>query len=154
MKIMEDNGPKVKNGPQKWHIDIEWHLYCISYRFVSDPNGSINRIYSFPPHLLPSKGATSSPDPTKRGAGRGSPFKRFSLRQPVVPGGAETGYDGLVNSRAISCRRGWPEARRILVGFRLNRCQGRIEDVSPNRTDKSASIFMIFAIFSRFMFIP
>ena len=26
MKIMEDNGRKVKNGPQKWHIDVEWHL--------------------------------------------------------------------------------------------------------------------------------
>ena len=52
MKIMEDNGRKVKNGPQEWHIDIEWHMQCISYRLVSDPNGSINRIYSLFPHIL------------------------------------------------------------------------------------------------------
>ena len=26
MKIMEDNGRKVKNGPQKRHIEVEWHL--------------------------------------------------------------------------------------------------------------------------------
>ena len=26
MKIMENNGRKVKNGPQEWHIDVEWHL--------------------------------------------------------------------------------------------------------------------------------
>ena len=26
MKIMEDNGRKVKNGPPKRHIDVEWHL--------------------------------------------------------------------------------------------------------------------------------
>ena len=38
MKIMEDNGWKVKNGPQEWHIDVEWHMQCISYRLVSDPN--------------------------------------------------------------------------------------------------------------------
>ena len=41
---MEDNGRKVKNAPQKWHIGVEWCMYCISYRLVSDPNGSINRI--------------------------------------------------------------------------------------------------------------
>ena len=49
IKIMEDNGPKVKNGPQKRHIDVEWHMYCISYRFVSDTSGSHKQnIYSFP----------------------------------------------------------------------------------------------------------
>ena len=47
MKIMEDNSPKVKNGPPKRHIDVEWHLQCISYRLVSDPNGPKSRIYSF-----------------------------------------------------------------------------------------------------------
>ena len=26
IKIMEDNGRKVKNGPQKPHTDVEWHL--------------------------------------------------------------------------------------------------------------------------------
>ena len=26
MKITEDNGRKVKNGRQKRHIDVEWHL--------------------------------------------------------------------------------------------------------------------------------
>ena len=26
MKIMEDNGRKVKNEPPKRHIDVEWHL--------------------------------------------------------------------------------------------------------------------------------
>ena len=26
MKIMEDNTPKVKNGPPKRRIDVEWHL--------------------------------------------------------------------------------------------------------------------------------
>ena len=46
IRIMEDNGRKVKNGAQKWHIDVEWPLLCISYRFVSDPNGPINRVYS------------------------------------------------------------------------------------------------------------
>ena len=25
IKIMEDNGRKVKNGPQEWHTDVEWH---------------------------------------------------------------------------------------------------------------------------------
>ena len=25
-EIMEDKGRKVKNGPQKWHVDVEWHL--------------------------------------------------------------------------------------------------------------------------------
>ena len=29
------------------HIDVEWHLQCISYRLASDPNGPISRIYSF-----------------------------------------------------------------------------------------------------------
>ena len=24
--IMEDKGRKVKNGPQKWHVDAEWHI--------------------------------------------------------------------------------------------------------------------------------
>ena len=31
-----------------------------------------------------------------------------------------------------------------LVGFRLKRCQGQIGHAIPNRTDKPASIFMIF----------
>ena len=52
MKIMEDNGRKVKNGSQEWHIDVEWHLQCILYRLVSDPDGPINRIYSFSRHIL------------------------------------------------------------------------------------------------------
>ena len=26
MKIMEDNGRKVKNGPQKRHIDVDLHV--------------------------------------------------------------------------------------------------------------------------------
>ena len=46
MKIMEDNGRKVKNGPQKRHIDVEWHMQCISYRLVSDPNGPISSKYT------------------------------------------------------------------------------------------------------------
>ena len=25
-QIMEDKGRKVKNGPQKWHVDVEWHV--------------------------------------------------------------------------------------------------------------------------------
>ena len=29
------------------HIDVEWHVQCISYRIVSGPNGSINRKYTF-----------------------------------------------------------------------------------------------------------
>ena len=45
IKIMEDNGRKVKHVPQEWHIGVEWHLQFISYRLVSDPNGPISRIY-------------------------------------------------------------------------------------------------------------
>ena len=26
LRIMEDNGRKVKNGPPKWQMDVEWHL--------------------------------------------------------------------------------------------------------------------------------
>ena len=26
IKNMEDNGRKVKNGPQKRHVDVEWHV--------------------------------------------------------------------------------------------------------------------------------
>ena len=40
MKIMEDNGRKVKNGPPKRHVD------------VSVPNGSINKLYSFLRRIL------------------------------------------------------------------------------------------------------
>ena len=25
-EIMEDTGRKFKNGPQKWHVDAEWHV--------------------------------------------------------------------------------------------------------------------------------
>ena len=74
-KRIEDNGRKVKNGPQKRHIDVEWHLYCISYRLVSDPNGPISRIYSFLQHILlvqagpeASKAANS---PAGNGGGKG-----------------------------------------------------------------------------------
>ena len=49
---MEDNGSKVRNRRQKWRIDVEWHMQCISYRLVSDPNGPRNKIYSFFPHIL------------------------------------------------------------------------------------------------------
>ena len=52
IKIMGDNGRKVKNVPQEWHIDVEWHLQCILYRLVSDPDGPINRIYTFSRHIL------------------------------------------------------------------------------------------------------
>ena len=52
IKIMEDNGRKVKNVPQEWHIDVVWHLQCILYRLVSDPNGPIYRIYTFSRHIL------------------------------------------------------------------------------------------------------
>ena len=44
---MEDNGWKVKTGPQKLQNDVEWHMQCTSYRLKSGPNGSVNRIYSF-----------------------------------------------------------------------------------------------------------
>ena len=47
MKILTDNGGKVKNGRQKRHIDVEWHLYCISNRLVFDPNGPISSKYTF-----------------------------------------------------------------------------------------------------------
>ena len=52
IKIMEDNGRKVKHVPQEWHIDVEWHLQCILYRLVSDPDGPINRKYTFSRHIL------------------------------------------------------------------------------------------------------
>ena len=26
VEIMEDEGRKVKNGPQKWYVDVEWHV--------------------------------------------------------------------------------------------------------------------------------
>ena len=26
VEIVEDKGRKVKNGPQKWHVDVGWHL--------------------------------------------------------------------------------------------------------------------------------
>ena len=42
-------GQIVKNRPPKSPIDVEWHVRCISYRFVSDPNGPISRIYTFFP---------------------------------------------------------------------------------------------------------
>ena len=47
IKTMEGKVRKVKNGPQKPHIDVEWHMPYISYRLVSDPNGPTSRIYSF-----------------------------------------------------------------------------------------------------------
>ena len=75
MKIMEDNGRKVKNGPQEWHIDVEWHMQCISYRLVSDPNGPRNRIYSFFPHILMVQAgpeyARAAKDRARNGGGRG-----------------------------------------------------------------------------------
>ena len=47
MKIMEDNGRKVKNGPQEWHIDVDLHVECISYLLVFGPSGPINRKDTF-----------------------------------------------------------------------------------------------------------
>ena len=40
--------------PQKWrhHIDVEWHVQCIAFRFVSGPKGPINRKYTFFPRIL------------------------------------------------------------------------------------------------------
>ena len=26
VEIVEDQGRKVKNRPQKWHVDVEWHM--------------------------------------------------------------------------------------------------------------------------------
>ena len=38
---------KAKDGPQKRHLHVEWHMQCISYRPVSEPNVPINRILIF-----------------------------------------------------------------------------------------------------------
>ena len=70
MKIMKDKGRKVKNAPQEWHIDVEWHLQYISYRLVSDPNGPISRIYSFFPHILLVKDGPDDASRTKSLASR------------------------------------------------------------------------------------
>ena len=51
-EIVEDDGRKVKHGPQKWHVDVEWHVECISFRFVSGPKGPINRKYTIFPGFL------------------------------------------------------------------------------------------------------
>ena len=75
MKIMDDKCRKVKNGPQEWHIDVEWHMQCISYRLVSDPNGPKSRIYSFFPHILMVQAgpeyARAANNPAAKGGGRG-----------------------------------------------------------------------------------
>ena len=52
IKIMEDNGRKVKNVPQEWHIDVEWCFQRILYRLVSAPDGPINKKYTFSPGIL------------------------------------------------------------------------------------------------------
>ena len=77
MKIMEDNGRKVKNGPQKRHIDVDLHVSCVSYLLVFGPSGSKNRKYSFLRRILLFK--TGLATPTERtteqseavGGGRG-----------------------------------------------------------------------------------
>ena len=71
MKIMQDNGRKVKNGPQEWHIDVEWHMQCISYRLVSDPKGSRNRIYLFFLHILMVQAGPEDAKAAKNGAATG-----------------------------------------------------------------------------------
>ena len=84
MKIMKDNGRKVKNGPQKRHLDVEWHMQCISYRLVSDPNGSKSRIYAFSNEFEGSKvrrvsrrlAPTERAGPSERGRGRVNPPPR------------------------------------------------------------------------------
>ena len=89
MKIMEDNSPKVKNGPPKRHIDVEWHLQCISYRLMSDPNGPQSRIYSFLRRILHvAEGAT------RRGNGQGAGEERAvsTLSAPVPPGMPSTKF--------------------------------------------------------------
>ena len=72
IKIMEDNGRKVKNVPQEWHIDVEWHLQCILYRLVSDPDGPINRKYTFSRHILRVQEGPEGASRTNNGAARGS----------------------------------------------------------------------------------
>ena len=71
VKRMGDNGRKVKNVPQEWHIDVEWHLQCILYRLVSGPNGPINRIYSFSQHILRVQEGPEDARRTKDRAARG-----------------------------------------------------------------------------------
>ena len=71
IKIMEDNGRKVKNVPQEWHIDVEWHLQCILYRLVSDPDGPINRKYTFSRHILRVQEGPEDARRTNDGASRG-----------------------------------------------------------------------------------
>ena len=61
VEIMEDKGRKVQNGPQKWHVDVEWHVQCISFRFVSGPKGPINRKYTFFPRILLVQGGPRTP---------------------------------------------------------------------------------------------
>ena len=70
IKIMEDNGRKVKNVPQEWHIDVEWHLQCILYRLVSDPDGPINRKYTFSRHILRVQEGPEDANRTNDGASR------------------------------------------------------------------------------------
>ena len=71
IKIMEDNGRKVKNVPQEWHIDVEWHLQCILYRLVSDPDGPINRKYTFSRHILRVQEGPEGASRTNNRAARG-----------------------------------------------------------------------------------
>ena len=71
IKIMEDNGRKVKTVPQAWHIDVEWHLQCILYRPVSDPNGPIYRIYTFSRHILRCQEGREDANRTNSRAARG-----------------------------------------------------------------------------------
>ena len=72
IKLMEDNGRKVKNVPQEWHIDVERHFQRILYRLVSDPDGSINRIYPFSRHILRVQEGPEGASRTKSRASRGS----------------------------------------------------------------------------------
>ena len=79
---MEDKGRKVKSGPQKWHVDVEWHVQCISFRFVSGPKGAINRKYTYFPHILLVQGGPEDANRTNNGAVQvtlGSPWCHFGF---------------------------------------------------------------------------
>ena len=98
MEIMEDNGRKVKNGPPKRHIDVEWHMQCISYRLVSDPDGPISSIYSFFQLILGGQEGHEPAEKNNVGVSRGvwevwtttiysSPCRKGIRRHPSSPGG-------------------------------------------------------------------
>ena len=68
IKIADDHGRKVKNGPPKWQIDVEWHMECISYHPKRIQKQNIN---TFPLNLkggeAPQNVLTKRAGPSGRG---------------------------------------------------------------------------------------